>query len=71
MMCQEKTRNDTIRQDQTQYNKTRFLFKITTMRKEVNLNDDTIKKLKKKAEKMGLKLKNYLEYVLTALANSK
>lgn len=41
------------------------------MRKEVNLNDDTIKKLKKKAEKMGLKLKNYLEYVLTALANSK
>lgn len=41
------------------------------MRKEVNISEEVIKKLQKKADKMGMKLKNYLEYVLTALANSK
>lgn len=41
------------------------------MRKEVQLDDDTIEKLKKKAKKEKRKLKPYMEIVLTKHANEK
>lgn len=41
------------------------------MRKEVNLGDDIIAKLEKKAKKEKRKLKPYMEIVLTEHANEK
>lgn len=37
---------------------------MTNVRKEVGLTKSVIKDLSKKAEKLGMKLKNYMEFVL-------
>lgn len=41
------------------------------MRKEVTLNKEVVAKLQKQADKMGLKLKPYMEFVLVNVANLK